>query len=152
MAEKVRKKKSAGPAQGNRPKLRISDLVVTDEFMVVPTTSSGKTAAEKLMEIPRGVVIVVNENKTAEGVVTAREILKSIVEGNNPVKVSVTKLMNKDIMEVKYSALLDNIVPKVREKDPYAVIVVDKERRLKGYFSPKDYKEALARINYVPPK
>ena len=103
------------------------------------------------MEIPRGVVDVVNDEKKAEGVVTAREILKSIVEGNNPVKVSVSNLMNTDIMEVKITSLLDDIVPKVRKRDPYAVVVVDKSGRLKGYFSPKDYQEALARINYIPP-
>lgn len=149
MAEKkVKKAKKSGTG---RPKLRVSDLIITDEFTVVPITATGKTAAEKLMEIPRGVVIVVNEDKKAEGVITAREFLKCIVEGNNPVKLGVTRLMNKDIMEIKYHTALDNVVPKVRERDPYAVIVVDKEGKLKGYFSPKDYQEALARINYVPP-
>lgn len=150
----VKKAKRTGSKMDTpkRPKLRVRDLVITDEFTVVPVTTTGKVAAEKLMEIPRGVVIVVNEEKRAEGVITAREFLKSIVEGNNPVKLAVTKLMNRNIMEIKYNALLDEVVPEVRKRDPYAVIVVDNQGRLKGYFSPKDYQEALARINYIPPQ
>jgi len=31
---------------------------------------------------------------------------------------------------------------------PNYVIVTDKDGEFKGYFSPKDYQEALARINY----
>lgn len=146
MVEKKVKKKSVKTGG-----LRVSDLVIDDEFQLVPVTANGKSAAEKLMEIPRGVVIVVNSEKKPEGVLTAREFLSIIVDGNNPVKISVKKFMNKDIMEIPYSAYLDDIVPKVRDRDPYAVIVVDKEGRLKGYFSPKDYQEALARINYIPP-
>ena len=146
MVEKKTVKKTV-----KRSGLKVSDLVIDDEFEMVPVTATGKQAAEKLLDIPRGVVIVVNADKKPEGVITAREFLSVIVDGNNPVKMSVRKLMNTDIMEIPYSGLLDKIVPKVRERDPYAVIVVDKEGRLKGYFSPKDYQEALARINYVPP-
>jgi hypothetical protein len=60
--------------------------------------------------------------------------------------------MNQDIMEVDYNALLDKVVPKVTERDPYAVVVTDKDGTFKGYFSPKDYQEALARINFAQVK
>lgn len=132
--------------------LKISDLVITDEFKTIEFDASGKSAAQKLMGIPRCVVLVVDKAGKAKGVITAREFLKKIIEGVNPVNVPVNQIMNQDIMEVDYNALLDKVVPKVTERDPYAVVVTDKDGTFKGYFSPKDYQEALARINFAQVK
>ena len=149
----VKKKsvKSSGESTEAKIKqeLRVSDLTITDEFKTINDSADGKAAAEELMKIPRGIVLVVDEENKPCGVITAREFLTRIVEGNNPTTMSVDNLMNTDIMEIKFSALLDNVVPKVTERDPYAVVVTDKEGNLKGYFSPKDYQEALAKINYI---
>lgn len=127
---------------------RVSDLEITDEFRTISKSKDGKAAAELLMKIPHGIVLVINDSNQPEGVITAREFLSKIIAGENPVKLNVATLMNTDIMEIKYNALLDKVVPKVTEQDPYAVIVTDKDGGFKGYFSPKDYQEALARINY----
>jgi len=142
--KKVVKKKSV-----DKGDLRVSDLTITDEFKTIVNSADGRAAAEELMKIPRGIVLVVDEASKPCGVITAREFLTKIVEGGNPTEMSVNNLMNTDIMEIKYSALLDSVVPKVTERDPYAVVVTDKEGNLKGYFSPKDYQEALAKINYI---
>ncbi len=145
----VRKKSGEGSEMKGKGDLRVSDLTITDEFKTIVDTSDGRAAAEELMKIPRGIVLVVDEENKPCGVITAREFLTMIVKGDNPTAMSVNSLMNTDIMEIKYSALLDNVVPKVTERDPYAVVVTDKEGNLKGYFSPKDYQEALAKINYI---
>ena len=131
-----------------KKELRVSDLVITDEFRTVSKNATGKEAAAMLMKIPHGIVLVVDKNNRPEGVITAREFLSKIIDGENPVDLSAAGIMNTDIMEIKYNALLDKVVPKVTENDPYAVIVTDKDGKFKGYFSPKDYQEALARINY----
>ncbi|MCK5561381.1 MAG: CBS domain-containing protein [Thermoplasmata archaeon] len=145
----VKKKSSEGSASKGKGDLRVSDLTITDEFKTIVDSADGRSAAEELMKIPRGIVLVVDEDNKPCGVITAREFLTRIVDGDNPTAMSVNNLMNTDIMEIKYSALLDNVVPKVTERDPYAVVVTDKEGNLKGYFSPKDYQEALAKINYI---
>jgi predicted transcriptional regulator len=132
----------------DQSKLRVSDLEITDEFRTVSKEADGKEAASMLMKIPHGIVLVVGTNKRPEGVITAREFLSKIIDGENPVNLSAASLMNTDIMEIKFNALLDKVVPKVTKNDPYAVIVTDKGGDFKGYFSPKDYQEALARINY----
>ena len=147
--KRIIKKKSQEPEEDKSKQFRVSDLEITDEFRTVPNTATGKMAAEMLMKIPHGIVLVINEDNKPEGVITAREFLTKIISGENPVNLNVAALMNTDIMEIKYNALLDIIVPKVTEKDPYAVIVTDKKGEFKGYFSPKDYQEALARINYT---
>jgi predicted transcriptional regulator len=146
----VRKKSDSEEISGkDKKELRVSDLTITDEFKTIIDSADGRAAAEELMKIPRGIVLVVDDNNKPCGVITAREFLTKIVDGDNPTQMSVDNLMNTDIMEIKFSALLDNVVPKVTERDPYAVVVTDKEGNLKGYFSPKDYQEALAKINYI---
>jgi predicted transcriptional regulator len=145
----VKKKSVSGESTKDKGDLRVSDLTITDEFKTIVDSADGRAAAEELMKIPRGIVLVVDEENKPCGVITAREFLTRIVEGNNPTDMSVNNLMNTDIMEIKFSALLDSVVPKVTERDPYAVVVTDKEGNLKGYFSPKDYQEALAKINYI---
>ena len=132
-----------------KSEMKVSDLIITDEFKTISNKADGKEAAQELMGIPRGVVLVINGDQKPQGVITAREFLKSIVEGENPTTMSVGDLMNKDIMGIQYSAKLDSVVPEVTKNDPYAVVVVDDEGKFKGYFSPKDYQEALARINYI---
>ena len=150
MAEK---KKVVKKTVSKRPKLRVSDLVINDEYKPIPEEANGTIAAQLLLSIPRGILIVVDKGgKKALGVITAREFLKAISDGNNPAKMPVKRLMNTDVYEIKLHELLDNVVPKIKERDPYAVIVVDKDGKFQGYFSPMDYQEALARINYVPPK
>ncbi len=145
----VKKKSVVGDSTKDKGDLRVSDLTITDEFKTIVDSADGRAAAEELMKIPRGIVLVVDEENKPCGVITAREFLTRIVEGDNPTGMSVNNLMNTDIMEIKFSALLDSVVPKVTERDPYAVVVTDKEGNLKGYFSPKDYQEALAKINYI---
>ncbi len=149
VAKKKGKKKEA-PQEGK--KMRVSDLIVTDEFKTIENTADGTHTAKQLMGIPRGVVLVMNEDERVLGVITAREFLKRIVDGDNPVELSAEELMNEDIMEICITDLLDDVVPRVTEHDPYAVVVVDEEGTFQGYFSPKDYQEALARINYVHPQ
>ncbi|WP_455393030.1 CBS domain-containing protein [[Eubacterium] cellulosolvens] len=150
MAKKkaIKKIMSKKPITKDGSALRVSDLEITDEFRTISKEANGKEAAAMLMKIPHGIVLVVGVNNKPEGVITAREFLSKIIDGENPVNLSAASLMNTDIMEIKLSALLDKVVPKVTENDPYAVIVTDKDGEFKGYFSPKDYQEALARINY----
>jgi CBS-domain-containing membrane protein len=144
----VQKIKTAA-VQGCKKKLQVKDLDVTDEFKSVLVSNSGKDAAEKLMEIPRGVVLVVDDKNKVKGVLTAREFLVSIVKGNEITKLKVADFMNTDVFEIGLEDFLDDVVPKVTQRDPYAVVVVDStDGTLKGYFSPKDYQEALAKINY----
>jgi predicted transcriptional regulator len=128
--------------------LKVGDLEITDEFKTIDVAAMGKEAAKKLMGIPRGVVLVIDEEDKPAGVVTAREFLIKIVNGDNPTKMAVNKIMNTNILQLQETMLLDDAVPEVTTKDPYAVVVTDKVGKFKGYFSPMDYQEALARINY----
>jgi len=146
--KKVVKRSVPTGAMKDASQMRVKDLVITDEFKKISQEASGKDAAAQLMAIPRGVVLATDETNRVKGVLTAREFLKSIVEGLNPTDSPVTKMMNTDVMEIKYDSLLDDVVPEVTKRDPYAVVVTDADGNFKGYFSPKDYQEALARINY----
>ena len=141
-------KKVVASGQKDSRQLTVGDLEITDEFKIIDVESSGKEAAKKLMGIPRGVVLVIDTEDKPAGVITAREFLIKIVNGDNPTGMKVNKIMNTNILQLEESMLLDDAVPEVTTKDPYAVVVTDKGGKFKGYFSPMDYQEALARINY----
>ncbi len=134
--------------QKDSRQLTVGDLEITDEFKTIDVESAGKDAAKKLMGIPRGVVLVIDTEDKPAGVITAREFLIKIVNGENPTKMAVNKIMNTNILQLQETMLLDEAVPEVTTKDPYAVVVTDEGGKFKGYFSPMDYQEALARINY----
>ncbi len=134
--------------QKDSRQLTVGDLEITDEFKTIDVESAGKDAAKKLMGIPRGVVLVIDTEDKPAGVITAREFLIKIVNGENPTKMAVNKIMNTNILQLQETMLLDEAVPEVTTKDPYAVVVTDTGGKFKGYFSPMDYQEALARINY----
>ncbi len=147
MAQKKVVKKSVPKSMMKDPQeMKVNDLVITDEFKMINVNSSGKEAAAQLMQIPRGVVLVTDDANAIKGVLTAREFLESIVKGENPTDCTTEALMNTDIMEISYDAEIMDVVPEVTKRDPYAVVVTDGEGNFKGYFSPKDYQEALARI------
>jgi len=146
--KKVVKKSVPTGAMKDASQMRVKDLVITDEFKKIPQSASGKDAAGQLMAIPRGVVLATDDANHVKGVLTAREFLKAIVDGSNPTESKVTEMMNTEVMEINYDSLLDDVVPEVTKRDPYAVVVTDSDGNFKGYFSPKDYQEALARINY----
>ena len=141
-------KKVVVSGQKDSRQLKVGDLEITDEFKTIDVESKGKEAAKKLMGIPRGVVLVIDKEDKPAGVITAREFLIKIVNGENPTNMAVNKIMNTNILHLRDDMLLDDAVPEVTTKDPYAVVVTDSTGKFKGYFSPMDYQEALARINY----
>jgi predicted transcriptional regulator len=126
-------------------RLRISDMVITDEFVLAEHWDTGKTIAEKLLYNP-GSALLVKKGKKIIGVVNEYNILQAIADGRIEVKLRAEDLMTKEIMEVREDAALEDILPELYQRRPYAVIVTDTEGKFKGYFSPKDSELAAARL------
>lgn len=126
---------------------KVRDININDEFKTVLVNDRGQLAARTLLQVPKGVVLVLNERKDrVRGVITAGEFLRAIAEGIDPTRATAADIMNTDIMEIGLNDTLEHVVPLITEKDPYAVIVTDTDGMFRGYFSPKDYQEALERI------
>jgi len=58
--------------------------------------------------------------------------------------------MDADVMEVDENDNVDDIIVQMNERKPHAVVAVDSDGQFAGYFSPGDYREALAHIEARP--
>ena len=130
-------------------KMSIRDFTITDEFISVEMGMSCKDLAKKLMEVPRGAIFLVNESDVPVGAVTAREFLVAIVKGVDLLSSSGEEIMNTNIMEIGVEDPISEVLLKISKYAPYAVVVKDKEGSFLGYFSPKDYHEALHKTGVI---
>jgi len=142
---------SAGPGDGaiDPDRITVGEFNVMDEFLTVEKEISCQELAKRLLEMPRGAVFLINEQKVPVGAVTARELLLATVRGSNLLTMTGEEIMNTKIMEVSLDDKLSEVFPKITNFAPYAVIVKDRTGNFVGYFSPKDYHEALQKAGVL---
>ena len=130
--------------------VKVSDLILTDEHDVVDMDDSIATAADKLLSLGRGILIVLGDDKKVKGIVTSNQILSAVSGGGNPTTDTVGEHMDADVMEVGQNDKVDDIIVMMNERKPHAVVAVNSDGLFAGYFSPNDYREALAHIEARP--
>lgn len=127
----------------------VRDFTITDEFVYVNQSVGTGDLARELMGVPRGVVFIFNDDGTPVGAVTAREFLIAVMEGKNLLEMTAGDVMNTNIMEVGIEDNISEVVLRISKHTPYAVVVKDTDGEFMGYFSPKDYQEALKKTGAV---
>jgi CBS-domain-containing membrane protein len=142
---------TAGPGEGviDPDRITIGEFNVMDEFLTVEKGISCQELAKRLLEMPRGAVFLLNEQNVPVGAVTARELLLATVRGADLLTLKGEDVMNTKIMEVSLDDKLSEVFPKITTFAPYAVIVKDRDGKFVGYFSPKDYHEALQKAGVL---
>nr|AIF21286.1 hypothetical protein [uncultured marine group II/III euryarchaeote KM3_99_A09] len=128
----------------------VSDLVLTDEHETVALDESIADAAEKLLDLGRGVLVVVGDNNKVKGIVTPNQVLAAVAAGADTSVETCGDHMDADVMEVGLDDNVDDIISTMNDRKPHAVVAVDTNGEFCGYFSPNDYREALARIEAKP--
>ena len=123
--------------------MSIKDFTITDEFISVSKDVACSELATRLMEVPKGVIFAMNPEGAPVGAITAREFLIATMEERNLLELKAENIMNTNIMEISISDTISDVVLKISKIAPYAVVVKDADGTFKGYFSPKDYQEAL---------
>ncbi|HHD15079.1 MAG TPA: CBS domain-containing protein [Euryarchaeota archaeon] len=130
-------------------KMSIRDFTITDEFISVEKGMPCRELAKRLMEVPRGAIFLLNENNVPVGAVTAREFLIATVKGIDLLVASGDEIMNTNIMEIGVDDPISEVLLKISSYAPYAVVVKDSDGTFLGYFSPKDYHEALHKTGVI---
>jgi predicted transcriptional regulator len=138
-----------GEGAVNLDNMSIKEFDITDEFTAVKKDTSCKDLAKKLLEVPRGAIFLLDENNTPVGAVTAREFLIAIAKGMEMQDRSAEDLMNTNIMEIGVDDNISEVLLKISKYAPYAVVVKDNDGKFLGYFSPKDYHEALQKTGVI---
>jgi predicted transcriptional regulator len=129
--------------------MSIREFDITDEFISVEKNLSCKDLAKKLLEVPRGAIFLLDENGTPVGAVTAREFLIASAKGMDILDKTGEDLMNTNIMEIGVDDNISEVLLKISKYAPYAVVVKDTDGKFLGYFSPKDYHEALQKTGVI---
>jgi predicted transcriptional regulator len=142
-------KGSEGEATSDFEKMSIREFDITDEFISVEKNLSCKDLAKKLLEVPRGAIFLLDENGTPVGAVTAREFLIASAKGLEILDKTGEDLMNTNIMEIGVDDNISEVLLKISKYAPYAVVVKDTDGKFLGYFSPKDYHEALQKTGVI---
>ena len=130
--------------------LQVSDLVLTDEHDTVEMDDTLADAAGKLVALRRGILIVLGDDNKVKGVISPAQILMAVADGIDVNSDTCGMHMDGDVMEVGLDDDIDEMIEKMNDRQPHAVVAVDVNGEFSGYFSPNDYREALARLEAKP--
>ena len=126
--------------------MRIAELDISDEHETLSIDSTLEEAARILLQMNRGVLILLDSTKIPKGILTDSHLLKSMANGLNPKDEKSSKHMDSNILLVNLDYFVSDIIEDMKLKKPSAVVVVNSNAELQGYFSPQDYSEALTRM------
>ena len=130
--------------------VQVSDLVLTDEHDTVGMDDTLADAAGKLVALRRGILIVLGDDNKVKGVISPAQILMAVAGGIDVNSDTCGMHMDGDVMEVGLDDDIDAMIEKMNARQPHAVVAVDLNGEFSGYFSPNDYREALARLEAKP--
>ena len=122
----------------------ISELNLNDEHITVGVDDTLKEGAKRLLSVPGGVLIVLDDDSRVKGVMGYKQFLQAIDRDMDTNSVKCGELMEMDFMEVKNSDNLRDVLKSIKKRSPQAVVSVDENGEFSGYFSPSDYKESRA--------
>lgn len=132
--------------------ITVGDMIIHDEYTTMGNKSSLRFAIRRFMERPQGVIIVVDESIHPLGVIFPKHIFGAIDRGEDLASCPVDSVMSTNFIKVRETDLIVDVVERFRSsvdggREAEAIVVVDDDERLKGYFSFNDYRYALKMID-----
>lgn len=125
----------------------VADLTLDDEHMTIGLDDSLQEAAERLLTISGGILVVLDENQHVKGVIGQRQLLKAMANGVDVSSTQCHEHMEMDFMKVRNEDSLKQVLADVQTRSPQAVVAVDEDEVFIGYFSPTDYQEAVQLVS-----
>ena len=122
----------------------IGDLNLNDEHITVGINDTLQEAARRLLTVPGGILIVLDDEVKAKGIIGYKQLLLSIDKDIDTKSAICGQHMEMDFMEVEVTENIATVLKKIKQRSPQAVVVVDKDGEFTGYFSPSDYRESKA--------
>lgn len=119
-------------------KMRAADVrsVMFSPVITVLFNEPVKVAVRKMIEHQVGSVVVMSGGLPI-GIVTERDLLKTMVEGRDPGKILTSEVMSKPLITVDPDAPLTQVIALMKEKGIRRVPIV-KENKLVGIVTEKE--------------
>ena len=125
----------------------VRDLTLDDEHMTIGTDDSLQEAAQRLLTVPGGILVVLSDDHRVKGVIGQRQLVKAVADGVDGTSAKCHEHMEMDLMTVRLEHDLKTVLAQVQQRSPQAVVAVDDNDEFIGYFSPGDYQEAVQLVN-----
>jgi CBS-domain-containing membrane protein len=121
----------------------VRDLTLDDEHMTIGGEDTIQEAAKRLLTLPGGILVVLNDENRVQGVIGQRQLVKALADGVDANIDRCHEHMEMDLLTVRLSDDLAGVLSDVKARSPQAVVAVDENEEFIGYFSPGDYQEAV---------
>ena len=116
--------------------MQVSALQIDDEHDTVSPKSTLVEASQKVLELARGILVVVDEGKPL-GILSDSHILSALSQSLDCRNEICENHMDRNILSVNLNDNLKDVTEMMRVKKPTAVIVVNDSSLFQGYFSLK---------------
>ena len=120
----------------------VADLELDDEHVTIGLDDTLVEGCKRLVSIPSGILIVLDDDDQVKGVIGQRQMLKAIGNGVDVDETTCKEVMEMDVLKVSMSDAIPDVIKSVNERMPQAVVAVDENGAFEGYFSPDDYRQA----------
>ena len=128
----------------------VADLVLDDEHVTIGLEDSLVEGCKRLVSIPSGILVVLDDDDQVKGVIGQRQMLKAIGNGIDVTETTCKEVMEMDVLKVPLSELIADVIKSVNERMPQAVVAVNEKGAFEGYFSPEDYRQAQSILSANP--
>lgn len=125
----------------------VADLNLDDEHITIGMDDSMAEAARRLLSISGGILIVLDNDSKAKGILGNRQLIKALAENIDATSVKCSDWMEMDFFEAEMDMTIKKLMSEVQQRSPQAVVAIDDEGEFCGYFSPSDYQEAAEMLN-----
>ena len=121
----------------------VADLDLDDEHITAGLDDTLQEGANRLLSVPGGVLIILNDDNQVRGVIGTKQMLTAISKGLDVSSTKCNEIMEMDFLQVELDTALSEVLSEIKKRSPQAVVAVD-EGEFAGYFSPSDYSQARA--------
>ena len=120
---------------------KVADLTLDDEHMTVGTDDSLQEAAKRLLSITGGIMVVLDEDQRAKGVIGQRQLIKALSEGVDASSAQCHQHMEMDFMQVALSDSTKGVLADIRSEVRRPLLPLTTKVNLSGISPPETTKK-----------
>ncbi len=128
----------------------VADLGLDDEHVTIGLEDTLVEGCKRLVSIPSGILVVLDDDDQVKGVIGQRQMLKAIGNGLDVTETTCKEVMEMDVLKVPLTDAIADVIKSVNERMPQAVVAVNEDGGFEGYFSPEDYRQAQSILSANP--
>ena len=117
----------------------VADLVLDDEHVTIGLEDTLVEGCKRLVSIPSGILVVLDDDDQVKGVIGQRQMLKAIGNGIDVTETTCKEVMEMDVLKVPLTDAIADVIKSVNERMPQAVVAVNEDGGCYGIFLSRRY-------------